>query len=507
MVAAAAAPQAAAVMEPPTAPVPGIPLPDLSGWETPSGFGFSDEAGDPWKDEPWAGMQWTVFRGQAYDLKDFMEEHPGGDWLLNLALKRDCTALFESSHMRPEVATRYFNKMPNLTDRGFPIAAVPQSPYPNDSDFYNTVRDRVRAELFKGGEAQGAHRQGSEWAAVIIVGYWCLAYSLYATMPNLVTGILLGLGGAWLGLTVQHCGNHGAMSTKVWVNKFLGLMDDLSGGSSLMWRYHHQVSHHIHCNDDEMDEDVFSAYPVVRFDHRMPQRWWHKYQHIYMWFAYPILTLGFHVSDVAGMLAGSAPGATLYGATRMEKASVILGKIVHFSLVYAVPMYFHGIWAGMVAAFGYFSTQGIVLATTFAVSHNVPETKPGTPVPQSTFAGERLLESRDVRDWGIQQLVTSANWGDKVGCFFTGGLNLQIEHHMFPAVSFMHYPAISRIVRDECEKRGLKYAGYPTLPSILGPYLRFMRDVGRAPDVPRSEGGLSEADIARRHALGAVSRL
>jgi len=358
-----------------------------------------------------------------------------------------------------------------------------------------------------GREAQGAHRQGSEWAAVIIVGYWCLAYSLYAGMPNLVTGILLGLGGAWLGLTVQHCGNHGAMSTKVWVNKFLGLMDDLSGGSSLMWRYHHQVSHHIHCNDDEMDEDVFSAYPVVRFDHRMPQKWWHKYQHIYMWFAYPILTLGFHVSDVAGMLAGSAPGASLYGATRMEKASVILGKIVHFSLVYAVPMYFHGIWAGMVAAFGYFSTQGIVLATTFAVSHNVPETKPGTPVPQSTFAGERLSESRDVRDWGIQQLVTSANWGDKVGCFFTGGLNLQIEHHMFPAVSFMHYPAISRIVRDECEKRGLKYAGYPTLPSILGPYLRFMRDVGRAPDVPHSEGGLSEADIARRHALGAVSRL
>merc|ERR1711924_153411 len=232
-----------------------------------------------------------------------------------------------------------------------------------------------------GREAQGAHRQGSEWAAVIIVGYWCLAYSLYAGMPNLVTGILLGLGGAWLGLTVQHCGNHGAMSTKVWVNKFLGLMDDLSGGSSLMWRSHHQVSHHIHCNDDEMDEDVFSSYPVVRFDHRMPQRWWHKYQHIYMWFAYPILTLGFHVRDVAGMLAGSAPGATLYGATRMEKASVILGKIVHFSLVYAVPMYFHGIWAGMVAAFGYFSTQGIVLATTFAVSHNVPETKPGTPVP------------------------------------------------------------------------------------------------------------------------------
>merc|ERR1711924_327779 len=94
-------------------------------------------------------------------------------------------------------------------------------------------------------------------------------------------------------------------------------------------------------------------------------------------------------------------------------------------------------------------------------SHNVPETKPGTPVPQSTFAGECLSESRDVRDWGIQQLVTSANWGDKVGCFFTGGLTLQIEPHMFPAVSFMHYPAISRIVRTSVRSAASNTPGPP----------------------------------------------
>ena len=336
------------------------------------------------------------------------------------------------------------------------------------------------------------------------MGYFCLAYAFYVTSPGIISGFLTGLGGAWLGLTVQHCGNHGAMSTKVWVNKFLGLMDDVSGGSSLMWRYHHQVSHHVHCNDDEMDEDVFSSYPIVRWDQRMPQKPWHRWQHIYLWFAYPILTLGFHVSDIFGMIVGRSDGASLYGATPLEKASVIAGKFVHFGLIYALPIYFHGVAAGLAAACAYFSTQGIVLATTFAVSHNVPETKPGTP---QTFAGERLAESRDVRDWGVQQLVTSANWGDKIGCFFTGGLNLQIEHHMFPAVSFMHYPAISRIVRDEAEKRGLHYAGYPTLPSILGPYLRFMRDVGRAPDVPRSEGGFTEEDLRIRHELGAMSRL
>lgn len=43
-----------------------------------------------------------------------------------------------------------------------------------------------------------------------------------------------------------------------------------------------QVSHHIHCNDLELDEDVFSAFPFLRFDARMPRKWFHKYQHMYM---------------------------------------------------------------------------------------------------------------------------------------------------------------------------------------------------------------------------------
>ena len=70
-------------------------------------------------------------------------------------------------------------------------------------------------------------------------------FSSDITYPRLALTSLhslrLGLGGAWIGLTVQHCGNHGAMSTRAWVNKALGLCDDLIGGSSLMWRYHHQV--------------------------------------------------------------------------------------------------------------------------------------------------------------------------------------------------------------------------------------------------------------------------
>jgi fatty acid desaturase (delta-4 desaturase) len=113
-----------------------------------------------------------------------------------------------------------------------------------------------------------------------------------------------------------------------------------------------------------------------------------------------------------------------------------------------------------------------------------------------------LSEAYTIRDWGEQQVLTSANWGGVIGNFMTGGLNLQIEHHMFPAISFMHYPAISRIVRDECEKRGISYASYDTLPEILRRFQKFMKEVGAAEEVPKSHGGLAPLEVvARKRAL------
>jgi acyl-lipid (7-3)-desaturase (Delta-4 desaturase) len=136
-----------------------------------------------------------------------------------------------------------------------------------------------------------------------------------------------------------------------------------------------QVSHHIHCNDEALDEDVFSAFPLLRFDPRLPRHPWHRYQHLYMWALFPLLQAGFQVTDLLGLFGNRTPGATLYGATTLEKSSVLAGKAAHFSLLWFVPAALHG-WAAVVpAALAYTFLQGVVLATTFAVSHNIPETK------------------------------------------------------------------------------------------------------------------------------------
>lgn len=435
---------------------------------------------DPWSDEKWQKYQWTIYRGVAYDLTPYLSRHPGGRWLLNLAIGRDCTALFESYHLRPDVAAGMLKRLPVLQD--FPVDAVPRSPYPNDSDFYNTVRERVRNEIFKGTEIKGAHRSGSEWAAAVILAYAGLSYALYSVDANPLTGFFLGLAGAWIGLTIQHCGNHGAMSTNPLINNALGMTDDLIGGSSLMWRYHHQVSHHIHCNDDALDEDVLNAFPFLRFDQRLPKLWFHQWQHIYMWFTFPLLTVVFQIGDLKGLVDKRTVGASLYGASNFEKATVIAGKAAHYFLLFAVPYMLHGPSAALIGAAAYYATQGLVLASTFAVSHNIGEAKALSEGPTR----ESLMQGTLERDWGVQQLLTSANWGGVIGNFFTGGLNLQIEHHLFPAISFMHYPAIAKIVEDEATKRGLQYAKYGTLPEIIVRFVKFMKDVGRAEEAPQT---------------------
>jgi len=469
-------------------------------------------------------VDWLIYRGVAYDATAFIKHHPAGAWLVRLGVGRDATALFESYHLRPEVAAARLARLPTLA--GFPVHAVPPSPRPSDSPLYATLRDRVRAELFAGadGAAAGAHRRGSDGAAVAVVSAAVAAYALFATAPSALTGALLGLAGAWIGLTVQHCGNHGAMSVSPAVNQILGFGDDLIGGSSLAWQYHHQVSHHIHCNDHigvggsaryavgadaEGDEDVFSSFPLLRFDPRQPRAWYHAHQHVYMWALFPFMQLAFQVGDWQAIVSGKTAGTTMHGATVGQRLLAAAGKLTHYALLLAVPYYTAGTAAALAGAAAFTAVQGVVLAATFAVSHNVPEAKPALDGTDSTPAHGELVTGLMERDWGVQQVrgggegergcararqrapirshppflssqvTTSANYGGAVANFMTGGLSLQVEHHLFPAISFMHYPAIAAIVEDECVKRGIAYARYSSLVPILGRFVGYMRDVGR----------------------------
>ena len=159
---AVATPVQIAAPDPVIAPRPDVAMPSME---------------DPWSDPKWKDTKWTVYRDVAYDLQPFVDKHPGGNWLLNLSIQRDCTALIESYHLRPEVSEARFKGLPVLED--FPVGAVPKSPRPNDSPLYNSIRQRVRKELFPK-EGKQMHRQGGDFAAATIIGTAVVAYALYA---------------------------------------------------------------------------------------------------------------------------------------------------------------------------------------------------------------------------------------------------------------------------------------------------------------------------------------
>ncbi len=124
------------------------------------------------------------------------------------------------------------------------------------------------------------------------------------------------------------------------------------------------------------------------------------------WLTFPFLNAVFQVGDIKALLDNRTVGATLYGAQNIEKATVILGKFAHWTLVFFAPLALHGPSAAFIGTASYMVAQSVVLASTFAVSHNVAVAKPlhEGPTQESLYRG--TLE----RDWGVQQLLTSANW-------------------------------------------------------------------------------------------------
>ena len=85
-------------------------------------------------------------------------------------------------------------------------------------------------------------------------------------------------------------------------------------------------------------------------------------------------------------------------------------------------------------------------------------------------------------EFAAHQIKTTAKFAtnNKLVSWWVGGLNFQIEHHLFPKISHVHYPAISAIVRNVCSEYQLNYIDYPTMRRAVAAHVRFLREMGRA---------------------------
>lgn len=308
--------------------------------------------------------------------------------------------------------------------------------------------------------------------AWLAASYALLVFAASTWWTALPLAISLGLAVAAVGFNVQHDGGHQAYSDRRWVNRLMALTLDLLGGSSYLWARKHNAIHHSFTNITGADDDI-NLGPLGRLSPHQKRLWFHRYQHVYLWLLYGFLTVKWHlVDDFRDVITGRIGGHTIARPRGWDLVVFIAGKVVFYSLAMVIPLLLHP-WTTVLAFYAAtVLVQGVVLSVVFQMAHCVEEAE--FPLPSGDPA-------RMENDWAVHQVETTVDFArsNRLLSWYVGGLNFQIEHHLFPQICHVHYPALSRHVERICRDFGLRYRAHDSLVSSIASHYRWLRRMGR----------------------------
>jgi linoleoyl-CoA desaturase len=313
-------------------------------------------------------------------------------------------------------------------------------------------------------------------AVILMVGFAFIYVHLVFFTPNafwaIVESVLLGGLTAAIGFNVMHDGAHGSFSKYKWVNGLAAFSLNILGGNSFMWNMKHNVVHHSYTNVEGVDDDI-DIQPWMRMTEAQKRYRMHRYQHLYFWVLYSVLYL-FWIF----LLDYQKYFKRHIGSMPLKKMSlsdhlVFWGfKVFHAFLFIFLPIYLLGWYDWMISFIIFTMVAGFVLSMVFQLAHTVEHT---------AFPVADVNTGKMEDEWAIHQIRTTANFATRnpVVSWLVGGLNFQIEHHLFPKISHVHYPAISRIIRQACKEYGLEYIEYPRVRYAVASHVAFLRQMGR----------------------------
>jgi len=303
------------------------------------------------------------------------------------------------------------------------------------------------------------------------VGSWALlVFGARNGLEATVLALSLGLSVAGIGMSVQHDGNHGATSKKEWVNRLFGCGLDIMGVCSFIWRQKHNVCHHTFTNVQGVDHDLDFGV-LARLSPEQPRRSWHRWQHVYLWFFYGFLLPKWVFYDDFVVLRSRFIGRhALTPPSRAKLVAFVGWKVFFVMWALVIPAMFHPLWQVIVFHLVACFALGATLGTVFQLAHCSRDAE----FPAAT-AGQQLGE------WSVHQIATTVDFGrsSAVLTWFVGGLNFQVEHHLFPKVSHVHYPALSLMVERLSAKHGLRYRSHASLFGAVVAHLSHLRELGR----------------------------
>ncbi len=287
--------------------------------------------------------------------------------------------------------------------------------------------------------------------------------------------LVMGAGTAGIGLSIMHDANHGAYSSKQWINDMMGYTLNLVGANAFNWKIQHNVLHHTYTNIYEVDEDI-SPRGALRMSPDSPWKPFHRFQHIYAWFLYGLMTIIWIVGKDFFRLARYQRD----GMVKKSKANIVTEwcillatKILYVSYIFVIPMLLlpFAWWQILLGFVAMHYVAGFVLAIVFQPAHVVE----GTSYLMPDVDGN--LEN----SWAVHQLYTTTNFAhrNRILSWYVGGLNFQVEHHLFPNVCHVHYRHLSSIVRETAQEFGLPYKMKETFLDALIAHGRLLKQLGK----------------------------
>ena len=352
---------------------------------------------------------------------------------------------------------------------------VPKFPAANPS-IHAVLKNRVQQYFDNLGKKQTGDRKIFTKAIVLVTLMAAIYIHIVFFTPEwplaLFECAMLGFVISGVGFNVMHDGAHGSFSRYKWLNNFAAWSLNFLGGNAFMWNMKHNMIHHSFTNVEGVDDDI-NAGIMLRMNEHQKKLWMHRFQHTYFWFLYMLLYIFWmFVSDYKKYFTKRIGDVPLKTMTTADHIKFWGGKIVHAGVYIVLPIFMVGFVPWLLGFLTMGMVAGFVLSIVFQLAHTVEHTH----FPLAHIDTNKLPD-----EFAIHQIKTTANFAtqNKVISWMVGGLNFQIEHHLFPKISHVHYPAISQIVRNVCQEYNIPYLEYPTMAKAIGAHYRYLRQLGQ----------------------------
>ena len=346
-------------------------------------------------------------------------------------------------------------------------------------DFAQELRSKVEEYFLRNRIKQYGNNQiiikAVFMAFVYFVPYLLMIGGIGTSAPLvLLCYFVMGLGMSGLGMATMHDANHGSFSGSMKINKFFSKSLYLLGGFPPNWKFQHNTLHHGYTNIDGLDEDI-APIGVLRFSPHQPHKKIYKYQYLYAWFFYSLMTISWiTLKDFKNIAKYKKMGATL-SAQRSYKVlfiELIGSKVLYYIIFLFIPLVLMSIaWYWVVAGFVLMHfISGIILSTIFQTAHVVPSSN--FPLP----AENNEMDT----NWTVHQLYTTSDFSpnSRIFSWLIGGLNFQVIHHLFPTISHIHYKKLAPIVQATTQKYGLPYHVNRNFVVAVHEHIKMLRKLG-----------------------------